>query len=177
MTKETDKQWYALRVTYCQEMKVKYDLDSNKIESFIPMKISYRIRGERRVKVLSPAINNLVFVHLSEKRMKEYKEQTAMPVRYIMDRESKKPIVIPELQMKNFIGIAGTLDDQLVYLNSNAQNYKPGQKVRIVGGVFEGYEGTLLRIKGDRRVMVEIPGLIAVATGFIHPSLLEPVEE
>ena len=177
MAKETDKQWYVLRVTYRQEMKVKYDLDSKKIESFIPMKVSYKLRGERRVKVLSPAIHNLVFVHLSEQRMKEYKEHTSLPIRYIMNRETKKPIVIPETQMRNFIGIAGTQDEQLVYLDSNIQNYKPGKKVKIVGGVFEGYEGTLLRIKGDRRVLVEMPGLIAVATGFIHPSMLVPIEE
>ena len=33
-----------------------------------------------------------------------------------------------------------------------------------------------MRIKGDRRIVVEIPGIIAIATGFIHPSLLVPIE-
>lgn len=174
---ENEKKWYALRVTYQQEMKVKYDLDSKGIESFMPMKHSYKMKGDRRVKVLVPAIHNLIFVHIEEKRMREYKETSGMPIRYIMNRELQIPIVVPEKQMNNFIGIAGTLNEQLIYLNSDTKNWKKGQKVRITGGVFEGYEGTLLRIKGDRRIMVEIPGLVAVATGFVHPSLLESMNE
>ena len=47
----------------------------------------------------------------------------------------------------------------------------------MLGGIFEGAEGTLLRIKGDRRVVVSIPGVIAVATANIHASLLEKIKE
>lgn len=53
---------------------------------------------------------------------------------------------------------------------------KKGDKVRVLGGIFEGAEGTLKRIKGDRRVVVSIPGVIAVATANIHASLLEKIE-
>ena len=44
-----------------------------------------------------------------------------------------------------------------------------------MAGVFEGAEGVLVRVKGDRRVVVAIEGLVAVATTFIHPSMLEKI--
>lgn len=173
----TEKKWYPLRVTYQQEMKVKHDLDSKKIECFIPMTYVYKMHGERRIKQLKPAIHNLIFVRLSEVEIKEYKERSPLPIRYIMNRETRKPITIPDRQMHNFIGVAGTYDEQLIYLDPNPQNWKKGQRVRIMGGIFNGYEGRFLRIKGDRRVVVEIPGIIAVATGYIHPSLIEPIAD
>lgn len=52
-----------------------------------------------------------------------------------------------------------------------------GDRVRITGGVFEGVEGIFVRVKGDRRVVVSIQGVMAVATTFIHPSLIVPITE
>ena len=48
--------WYAMRVSYRQEIKVKQDLDARGIESFIPMKYTLVVRRARRVKVLVPII-------------------------------------------------------------------------------------------------------------------------
>ena len=53
---------------------------------------------------------------------------------------------------------------------------KKGDKVRITGGIFSGVEGVFVRVKGDRRVVVSIQGIMAVATAFIHPSLIEKIE-
>ena len=48
----------------------------------------------------------------------------------------------------------------------------------IVGGDFEGQEGVFLKVKGarDRRVVVEIQGVIAVAMATIHPDLIEVIK-
>lgn len=86
-------------------------------------------------------------------------------------------MVVPGAAMSNFIGVAGTCDEQLVYLPSEPVNWNKGQLVRITGGPFRGYEGRFVRVKGDRRLVVEIPGVMAVATGFIHPSLVEAIPE
>lgn len=170
------KQWYAIRVTYNREMKVKRELDSLHIENFLPMKYRIVMRGERKIKELVPAIHNLIFVNINKAALKEYKATTTLPIRYIMDRETREPIVIPDYQMKNFVAVAGNLKEQIVYLEPNVSNFKKGDKVRITGGVFEGTEGYFMRIKGDRRVVVCINGLAAVATTFIHPSLIEKID-
>ena len=99
------------------------------------------------------------------------------PLRYIMDRETRQPITIPEQQMRNFIAVAGTYDQQIVYLPPmDVTAMSKGDRVRITGGIFEGVEGVFVRIKGDRRVVVSIQGIMAVATTFIHPSLIEKID-
>ena len=113
---------------------------------------------------------------MAEADMKEFKATTKLPVRYIMDREKKCPIVVPDVQMANFIAAAGTADEQLVYIDPAIVQMKRGTRVRVTGGLFAGLEGVFMRVKSDRRVVVSIPGLVAVATAYIHPSLIEKLE-
>ncbi len=167
------KVWYAIRVTYNREMKVKDDLDLRGIESFVPMKYVMTIRRGRRVKKMVPSIHNLIFFHIEPSVMKEYKATTKMPIRYIMNPATKKPVVVPEQEMKNFIAVAGTYEEQLEYITPKPGQFTRGDRVKILGGPFEGAEGVLQRVKGDSRVIVSIMGVVAVATTIIHPSLLE----
>ena len=172
-----EKLWYAIRVTYNRELKVKADLDERGIENFVPMQYKHMRKGCKIVKKLVPTIHNLIFVLIDKKSMVEYKATTTLPIRYIMDREKHVPMVIPRRQMDNFIAVAGSYDEQLIYIENDPGTLKKGDKVRVLGGIFEGAEGTLMRIKGDRRVVVSIPGVIAVATANIHASLLEKIKE
>lgn len=173
---EEHKEWYAIRVTYNREMKVKEELDSMSIENFIPMHYRAIERDGKLVKRLEPTIHNLIFIFIEPSRMKDYKMHTKMPIRYIMDKEKHLPIVIPPQQMENFIAVAGTYDEQLIYLNPKPGDFANGDRVRILGGPFEGAEGVFVRLKGDRRVVVNIEGVVAVATTFIHPSLIEKIQ-
>ena len=182
--------WYALRITYSRELVLKEFLDKNNIENFIPMRYEYVTRKEQRIRKLVPApdspirkqvpaIHNLVFIYSTRKKIDEIKEENAvlLPLRYIMDRETKQPIIVPEIQMRHFIAIAGSYDQQIIYLPPTEYSMQKGDRVRITGGVFEGVEGIFVRVKGDRRVVVSIQGVMAVATTFIHPSLIVPITE
>ncbi|MGM9804541.1 MAG: UpxY family transcription antiterminator [Muribaculaceae bacterium] len=174
MQNSDEKYWYAIRVTYNREMKVKKDLDDKGIENFVPMQYTIvNTRDNRRIKKLVPAIHNLIFIYTTQAEMVEYKANSGMPIRYIMNYEKKTPITVPNSQMSNFIAVAGNVNEQIIYLNCDTSDLHKGDRVRILGGVFEGAVGTLKRIRGDRRVVVTIPGVIAVATTHIHPSLLE----
>ena len=156
-------------------MKVKHEMDARHIENFLPMKYRIRLRGERRIKEKVPAIHNLIFIHTTQQKLQELKQTTTLPIRYIMDRETKTPITIPSAQMQSFIAVSGSIDEQIVYLEPNISNFKKGDKVRITGGVFKDAEGYFMRIKGDRRVVVCLHGIVAVATAFVHPSLVEKI--
>lgn len=173
---EQSKLWYAIRVTYNRELKVKAELDAMGVENFVPMQYIEVLHNGRSVRRLVPSVHNLIFVRMAEADMKELKATTKLPVRYIMDREKKCPIVVPDVQMANFIAVAGTANDQLVYFDPAVVQMKKGTRVRVTGGIFAGLEGVFMRVKGDRRVVVSIPGLVAVATAYIHPSLIEKLE-
>lgn len=80
--------------------------------------------------------------------------------------------------MRRFIAVAGTYSDQLLYFQPEEVNLSKGTKVRITGGDFEGQEGIFLKVKGarDRRVVIEIQGVIAVAMATILPELIEVIK-
>lgn len=174
---KTDIYWYALRVTYSRELIFKEYLDSEAIENFIPMHYEYVSKGERRVRKLVPVVHNLVFVRSSRDRINLMKDVLSLPIRYIMNKETNRPIIVPERQMRNFIAVAGTNEEQLVYLEPTSVSFRKGQRVRVTGGLFQGVEGEFIRVKNDRRVMVSIQGVMAVATTFIHPSFIELINE
>ena len=175
---QSDMNWFAIRVSYSRELALKAILDAEKIENFIPMRYEYVIKSGKRVRRLLPAIHNLVFVHSTLKRIDALKDEleSSMPIRFIMNREFCRPVVIPDAQMRSFILVAGSHEEAILYVEPAELHLAKGQKVRITGGVFEGVIGEFVRIRHDRRVVVNIEGVMAVATTFISPSLVEPVE-
>ena len=171
------KLWYAIRVTYNRELKVKEDLDARGITCFVPMQYRREERNGQMVKRLVPSVHNLIFIHLTPSEMTDYKRSTALPIRYIMNRETHEPITVPTQEMENFIRVAGTYEEKLIYLNPNPEDFAQGERVRIIGGQFAGAEGIFVRIKRDRRVLVSVPGLVAVATTYVHPSMIEKITD
>lgn len=171
--------WFAVRVSYSRELALKAVLDEKHIENFIPMRHEYITKNGKRTRKLVPAVHNLVFIHSTRQCIDELKEQLGIkiPIRLIMNRERRSPIIIPDAQMRNFILVAGTYDEAVLYIDPVELYLVKGQKVRITGGVFEGVIGQFVRIRHDRRVVVSIEGVMAVATTYIHPSLVEPIVE
>lgn len=174
----SDMNWFAIRVSYSRELALKAILDAEKIENFILMRYEYIIKSGKRLRKLLPAIHNLVFVHSTRKRIDALKDEleSSMPIRFIMNREYCRPVIIPDAQMRSFILVAGTYDEAILYVEPAELHLVKGQRVRITGGVFEGVIGEFVRIRHDRRVVVNIEGVMAVATTFIPPSLVEPVK-
>ena len=175
-----DAVWYAIRVTYNRELKVKDDLDARGIECFVPMQYRREERNGVMVKRLVPSVHNLIFIKLKPSEMTEYKRSTELPIRYIMSRKTdgtSKPITVPTREMENFIKVAGTYEEKLIYLNPEPGDFAKGERVRIIGGMFAGAEGIFVRFKGDRRVVINVEGIVAVATTFIHPSMIEKITD
>ncbi len=172
-----EKQWWALRVTYNRALMAKQSLDLLGYESYVPMQYREQMQGEERVKRLVPSIANLLFLHLEPSAMQQLKATTTLPLRYIMNRETNKPLIVPDYQMQSFMAVAKTQVQDLIYLTPSPGDFAKGERVRVMGGPFKGAVGKFVRFKGDRRVVVTIDGVVAVATTFIHPSLIEKITE
>ena len=128
MVKRTDVVWYAMRITYSRELALKEYLDSISVECYVPMhyeKITYQGKERRK---LVPVVHNLIFVHTSRIRLDEIKQQMEykFPMRYIMDRETQSPIIVPDSQMADFIAVTATMDEQLVFLDPVEVQLKKG---------------------------------------------------
>ena len=117
MNKSTDVFWYPLRVTYSRELLLKEALDAENIENFIPMHYEYVKKADRKVRKLVPVVHNLVFVHSSLACIDRIKQSVglSLAVRYIIDRETNRPLIVPDSQMRSFIAVSGNYEEQIVY--------------------------------------------------------------
>ena len=90
----------------------------------------------------------------------------------------KQYAIIPDRQMATFRLVTAKGSEGLEFFSSDSlTRFKEGRKVRVKEGPFKGAEGYIKRIRRDRRLLVSIEGIIAVATAYIPPELLETVPE
>ena len=186
------KIWYPMRVTYSRELKVKTELDRLGIENFVPMTykiVESRINGTTGLRkdesselrrALVPAINNLIFVRLTQERISELKRTNEVlePLRYMMDRTASREhaiMTVRDREMENFMRVASRTDDSVMFLDEETIVGKEGKRVRIMGGVFEGVEGVIRRVKRCKRVVVELDGIASVAIAFVPAGLLKEI--
>ena len=169
--------WFAMRATYRRETDAMRLLAKENLGCFVPMQYKISMKKGKKVRVLVPIVHNLIFIHAYPSEVKRVKSMVAY-LQYITDTRSGKKIIIPDNEMQRFIAVAGTYSDHLLYFQPDELNLSKGTKVRITGGDFEGQEGVFLKVKGarDRRVVIAIQGVIAVAMATIHPDLIEVIK-
>ena len=147
-----ENKWYPLRVTYGRELKLKERLDQLQVTSYIPMRYRKVEKDGKRKTVLVPAVNNLCFAYTTRDVIDRLRSGLleALPFHYIWDKATSLPIVVPDKAMDDFIKVSSSLEDDL---------------------------GKVVRIRKSKRVMVELPGMLAVATTYIRGEWLEILDE
>ena len=171
-------QWFAMRATYRRGMQIKALLDKEGINNFIPMRYEVRIRNGRKRRELVPVISDLIFVHSVQSELQKVKFKLPY-FQYMIDIRNGQKIIVPDGQMRDFIAVAVTYDEHLLFFKPEEINPAKGTRVRIIGGDFAGYEGIFIKVKGarDRRVVICIQGIIAMAMATISPDLIEVIKE
>lgn len=177
---ENDVVWFAMSAPYSKELEAQILLQSYNIESFIPL--CYKIIERKdgcKMRKLAPAIHNLIFVKTTRPIIQEVKQRITI-LQFLTKPENGRnvPIIVPEQQMQQFITICKSQNENLTYLSPTEINLAKGTRVKIIGGPFDGVEGTFIKIKGykKRRIVVSIPGIAAVATAEINPDYIQIIE-
>ena len=177
-TAEEQSRWYVLRVSYSRELKIKALLEEKGIRTFVPMIWRKKIVDGKTEKKLVPAVGNLCFVHWTrtgiETFIRGYGDQS--PVHYYWDRTSSRPMTVPDKAMDDFITVASSLDEDLVYLTEISDKLREGQSVKVKSGSFAGVTGRIVRIRKSRRILVELPGMLAVASTYVKPENIEIID-
>ena len=178
MTQDSDIHWYALRVTYSRELKAQQVLEGRGIRTFVPMKRLREEKGGRVVDRYIPAINNLIFAYSDQQTLYEYllSEGDSSMTRFIWDRVTRKPLIVPAKQMDDFIRVCQTAGDEAIFLSDLTQ-FAAGTKVRVRFGALAGVEGKVVRIRKSRRILVELPQLGAVASTYVPMEYLELIQD
>lgn len=177
---ENDVVWFAMSAPYSKELEAQILLQSYNIESFIPL--CYKIIERKdgcKMRKLVPAIHNLIFVKTTRTIIQEAKQRIAF-LQYLTKPENGRnvPIIVPERQMQQFITVCKSQNEDLTYLSPTEINLTKGTRVKIIGGPFDGVEGTFIKIKGykKRRIVVSLLGIAAVATAEINPDYIQIIK-
>ena len=169
---DNELHWYVAN-TCRQEKKIKQRLDSMGIENFIPFQqIARKIHGVDKL-IEVPVIPNLVFIHTTFKSCMSLIQECAFDMRYLRDRETGNFLIVPDKQMNDFMFLLDFSKEMVEVVN---ENLKKGDKVRVIKGDFAGIEGELIRVKGHKRVVVRLEGVVSLATAYIPGSFLEKIE-
>lgn len=174
-------EWYVLRVTYQRELIAKRRLDELGVESFVPTKVvRAKLVNGRRVLQRRALVHNYIFVRSDRQKIDHIKQFELPYLRYVMHTKNgvRQAMVVPEVQMRSFMLVTGTEDERLMLLEPESVELAVGMRVRVTGGIFAGAEGILTKVAGarERRVVVKIEGIAAVATPRIERELIEIIE-
>jgi transcription antitermination factor NusG len=158
--KQSIVSWYAGKVRYRTEKKIKHYLEKEGIEHYIPFQEE------------KPLIPCTVFVRTDQERALSLPVECGCTIDYLYNNDTKKFQVIPDKQMEDFMFLQDFSDKTI--LLTHPEDLQGGERVRVIAGEFAGIEGELYRIQGHKRVVVRLGNLGAVALGsYIAKECLE----
>lgn len=153
--------WYALKVYYNRVQPLLQEVKAEGWEFFAPTDV----------------IGSLLFVRCTEEYILHLGATRWQQVWVYRMAGRRRPAAIADREMEVFRFVVSAGREGLELLGDDRPEYHEGDRVRVTGGPFKGAEGHIRRIKKDRRLVVSVRGVVAVATTYIHPSLLERVSE
>lgn len=166
--------WYAIRTR--QESRAYRFLEPLCEELFFPTKtIKTRVEGTRR----SAVIPHVMFIRTTADNAVRLEKEgrlhpdTFPPIwiyRYPKD-ENIQEIPQRSIDLLRLLTSEDTTGCEIF----TKTDFKENQRVRVTGGIYQGYEGFVQRVKKNRHVIVRIEGICLVMLPFIHPDLLQPL--
>lgn len=152
-----------------------HELTEAGLEVFTPMTCMVMTIGGRKQKRNVPVIQDLLFVHETKPTIDPLVEKYPnLQYRYVHGRTINEPMTVRDDDMERFIRAVGSVGQPLFYMPGEITPAMCGRKVRIMGGMLDGYEGRLLSVRGmrKRRLIVELPGLISAAVE-VDPAFIQ----
>lgn len=156
-----ESRWYAMKVYYNRVQPLIEECKEAGWEFFAPVDV----------------VGGLLFLHTDEDSIVQFVNDHWQHVWLYRMADSRRPAAIADKEMEVFRFVVTAGRDGLELLGDDRPEYHEGDRVVVTGGPFKGAEGHIKRIKRDRRLVVTIRGVVAVATAYIHPSLLRRVAE
>lgn len=169
-------QWFAIRTR--QAFKAEAELAARCSEVYFPKESVKGSDGRTRVRAIIPRV---LFIRTTEEHAlameREGREEPApgVPPFWIYRNPGSLLVQqVPERTMELLRLL--TAPDPTRCTIYGKEDFRTGNRVRVTGGPFRGYEGHVQRVKKNKHVVVRIEGICTVLLPFIHPDLLEAVD-
>ena len=169
--------WYVIGSLNRQnELKIRDAFRTDGKECFVPLRYEVvKVNGKKERKLV-PAIPGMVFIkgELDElqKFVKFRKERVFLRKSTFSNREDY--LKVSDHDMENFIAVTEKASEHITYYEPGEIQLRPGDQIRVNGGLYDGREGVIMRVKGKRKkqLVVSIPGIL-IASVEMEPELIE----
>ena len=177
---ENEVRWYVIgSVTRGHELKIRDDLRREEHECFVPLRYEVKKKRGRRQRTLVPAVTGLIFLRGTLEGVREIIRfrRDGLYIRKSTFSNKEDYLSVSEHDMRNFMAVTEQAGEKITYYNPDEIHLQVGDKIRVNGGMFDGREGVIMRIKGKRRrqLVVSIPGVVYAAVE-LEPELLELIQ-
>ncbi len=177
---EPKPSWSYLFVHHTKVKGISSILERDNRPFFVHKTIHYyRRQGKSKTvrKKEIPTVSGLVFLQGNPAEIQKYLDNV-LPGRYLCKNCSTgKVAVIPDRQMRPFMGLAESDPERIRFLLHPFHYYARNRiLLRITSGELEGLEGYVIRIDRDRRLVMNVGGM-SVAISSVHAERFEVVQD
>lgn len=141
-------------------MSIKKKLDALNVENYLPLQEVVRQEPEGRKKVRELLVLRVIFLRTDRRTSFVLLNDYSLNIVYIRDRETRRSLIIPDKQMKDFMFVMN-LDPAAVILNDDC--FAVGTKVQVIKGDFCGVEGELASLSNRTYVTIRIRGVLSAS--------------
>ena len=169
--------WYVLGCASPQrELRVRDEARQEGLEAFVPLQYTVKSVRRQKQRALVPAVTGLIFVKGTLPEVKDYLQKAHYPVFIRKSTFSNKEdyLTVPTKSMEDFIAVTESNEEHVTYFRPEEISLQAGDRIKIKGGLYDGREGVIMRIKGkrNRQLVVQIPGLLVAAVE-ISPEIVQ----
>lgn len=176
-TTKEEPQWFALKVSRKETLAIS-TLEKAGLRTYCPMAATDMTVQGKKVIVERPLIPNTLFVFAPFRQLNTVKNANPFITYCYKKADGKYKILqVPTREMERFIDSSTKMKDDITYFHPEEVELKQGDRVKIVGGLFDGYEGTLLKAKGraKRMFLINFEMLGALGT-HIEPQYIRVIK-
>lgn len=163
-----EKFWFVIGSTNrMKELQIRDEAKNQGIEAFVPVMYAYQsIRGQKQRRLV-PALSGYIFVKATTVELQDFfrKSHYTLFLRKSTFTNKNDFLTVPNHDMENFIAVTECSKEKITYFKPDEIVLQTGDKIRIQGGIYDGREGIVMRIRGKRNkhLVVQIPGVIVAA--------------
>lgn len=146
---------------------------------FVHRSYSYKQKTERGgvKKELKPTISGLVFLQGTTRDLQAFLRLYYPQYHLVKDHSRNAPASITNAVMQPFMTVLRNNPERVTFLRDPFEKFaRDHVKLRVLTGIFAGYEGYIVRIDRDRQLVFDFGGH-AVALRGIHKEDFEEVRE
>ena len=174
----TEPCWYALRVFGNRILRFKDEFEKRGAKTYMAVRTTRETINGRLITRQVQLVPSLLFVRCTHDELLAFKRDHYNELMLYRCADSADPAPIDENEMRFFILVTSATEGQdvaLLGIDRRSFTYRPGDRVRVVQGPFQGAEGVVKRIKKDRKLLVVVSGVVTVAVSNVPAAFLQRI--